>query len=264
MLERFRLAQQAEVNRLKLLEKTKAMPAPYAGPRPSFAARLKAMGPGAIIAEYKRASPSHGEINLELSPEGVAAGYAAAGAAAISVLTEKEHFMGELSFIERMAAPGLPLLRKDFLIHPLQAAETASTPASALLLIARMLDEERFLQMLERAVGYGLEAVLEVFDRADLDKTRRVLEKTSLEQPIIQVNNRDLKTLTVSDAPSRELIKEKGRGEIWISASGASTASDVRLRADLGFDAVLVGASLMRGENPSAALAALRMREETS
>ena len=257
MLERFRTAQRPRISRLEAMRDAKAMPPPLAGERPAFSARLKRGEPIALIAEYKRASPSRGSINLAASPEDIAAAYAAAGASAISVLTEEEYFQGHPSYIGRMAGPGLPLLRKDFLIHPLQVLETAATPASALLLIARMLDEGTFIRMLEMAAGAGLETVLEIFDEEDLQKVRRVLAVAPAAPVIIQVNNRDLRTLRVSDAPSRALIPRKKAGEIWISASGINTGEQVLERAALGFDAVLVGSSLMECGDPGAALAGL-------
>lgn len=233
------------------------LPPPLGGIRPSLAENLKKKRPIAVIAEYKRASPSRGDINLADAPEAIGAAYAEAGAAAISVLTERDHFKGELAFLERMSVTGLPLLRKDFLIHPLQVAETAATPASALLLIARMLDDAVLSAMLAAASEAGLETVLEIFDERDLVAVRRVLGNAPVSPVIIQVNNRDLQTLRVSDAPSRALIRHKREGEVWISASGITCREQVLERAGLGFDAVLVGSSLMERESPGAALARL-------
>lgn len=257
MLDRFRKAQQPAVARLLALEEVGQPPAPYAGFRPPFAAGLLAKGPGAVIAEYKRASPSQGEINLGRAPEEIARLYAEAGAGALSVLTEEAYFKGDIGYLQRMSGPGLPLLRKDFLIHPLQITETAATPASALLLIARMLPDADLALMLRAAAEAGLEAVIEVFDEADLEKTRSVLAKEPVQPVIIQVNNRDLQNLTVSDGPSRRLIREKSGGEVWISASGVETRGRVEELAAMGFDAVLVGTSLMRQADPGAALRTL-------
>lgn len=257
MLEKFRLAQLPRIERLQALEKSGALPAPYPGHRPSLAAGLRAVGPGALIAEYKRASPSAGAINLSLSPEETALAYASAGAAAISVLTEEVYFQGDIAYLQRMLAPGLPLLRKDFLIHPLQARETAATPASALLLIARMLPGRLLRDMAAATREAGLEAVLEVFDKADLERAREALQSVGFLPAIIQVNNRDLQTLKVDEAVSRRLIMEKLEQEIWISASGAERREQIEERAALGFDAVLAGSFLMAGGNPGAALAAL-------
>ncbi|WP_449241896.1 indole-3-glycerol-phosphate synthase [Desulfovibrio sp.] len=252
MLERFRQAKQAEIARLRAAAEAGSLPAPLAGARPGFQAALAAGGPCAVIAEYKRASPSRGVINLSLEPGDVARMYAHAGASALSVLTEEVHFQGRLEYLAAMTGPGLPLLRKDFLFHPLQVLETAGTPASALLLIARMFREARELRDLrEMAEGLGLEAVVEVFDTADMDLARES------GAALIQVNNRDLERLSVSLDVSRGLAGQRREGEFWISASGVERPEQVRELASLGFGAVLVGTSLMSSADPGAALAAL-------
>ena len=156
-----------------------------------------------------------------------------------------------------MTGPGLPLLRKDFRLHPLQVRETASTPASALLLIVRMLDDALLAAMLRETYALAIEAVIEIFDRADLDRARAGMRAAGCGSGIIQVNNRDLSTLTVSDAPSRELIGEKRENELWISASVINSREQVLERAQMGFDAVLVGSSLMETDDPGLALARL-------
>ncbi|MDR2160923.1 MAG: indole-3-glycerol-phosphate synthase [Desulfovibrio sp.] len=255
MLKEFRAAQLPAVERLRALEKAGILPPPHPAPRPPFAARLS--GKGAIIAEYKRASPSAGPLNLAVSPEEMAYAYAAGGAAAISVLTEERHFQGRLAYLERMSAPGLPLLRKDFLIHPLQVRETAATPASSLLLIVRLLQAGELTAMLLAAQAAGLEAVLEIFDSADLWQARRALADTGTSPAVIQVNSRDLRTLAVDAALARALIRRREPGEIWISASGVHCREEVEERRDLGFNAILIGSCLMSAPDPRAALAAL-------
>ena len=242
MLERFRAAKQAEIDALLLLERTGQRPAPWNGERPGFSQALKAKGKGAVIAEYKRASPSKGVINERLDPAQVAKAYLRGGAAAMSVLTEKDHFRGSLDYL--FQAKGLPLLRKDFLYHPVQVADTASTPASALLLIARCFARDQDLAaMLAAAREAGLEAVTEVFDEQDLAMARRV------KAGIIQVNNRDLDTLTVNLDVSRNMARHRDEDsdELWISASGIEGRDTVLELAGLGYDAVLVGTWLMAG-----------------
>jgi indole-3-glycerol phosphate synthase len=255
MLEKFRAAQAAPIKRLKALEAAEKLPAPYTGRRPSFSDALLESGPIAVIAEYKRASPSKGDINLGLSPEAVAAMYAASGAAAISVLTEEAHFKGSLDYLEAISAAGLPMLRKDFLLHPLQVVETAATKASALLLIVRMLTDEELAEMLRLTYDANLEAVVEVFDAADLDRAE------AAGAHIIQVNNRDLNTLKTDLDVSRRLAPRKRPGRIWISASGIATRTDVLGMAALGYNAVLVGTSIMAEPDPGAALAVLAGKE---
>ena len=255
MLEKFRAAQAPAIRRLKALEVAEDLPRPYAGKRPSFSDALLAAGPIAVIAEYKRASPSAGDINLGLSPEEVAAMYAASGAAAISVLTEETYFKGSIEYLETINAVGLPMLRKDFLLHPLQVVETAATKASALLLIVRMLTDAELGEMLRLTYDAGLEAVVEVFDEADLERAE------SAGAHIIQVNSRDLDTLTTDLGVARRMAARKRPGRIWIAASGIKTRADVLAMAALGYNAVLVGTSIMAEPDPGAALAVLAGRE---
>lgn len=253
MLARFREAQLPGIARLRRLEAAGELPAPMTYPgrqgRPCFSRALRAAGSPAVIAEYKRASPSRGVINLDLSPADVAKMYADNGAAAFSVLTEEAHFQGSLHYLADMAFAGVPMLRKDFLLDLLQVAETAATPASALLLIMRMFDgADDVREMIERAREHGIEAVCEVFDEADLDMARWAGAE------IIQVNNRDLDTLVTDLDVSRRLVGTRGAGELWISASGLETPQQVEEMGERGFDAVLIGTSLMSRPDPGAAL----------
>ena len=258
MLERFRAAKQAEIDGLLARQAKGDMPKPWSGTRPGFSDALKAKGKGAVIAEYKRASPSKGVINERLGPAQVAEAYRAGGAAAMSVLTEEAHFRGSLDYLfqaHEAAGAGLPLLRKDFLYHPVQVAATAATPASALLIIVRCFDSDQDLaDMLAAADQAGIEAVTEVFDQADLDRARKAGAR------IIQVNNRDLDTLAVSLDVSRDMAKRMGQAgheELWISASGVEDRATVQELAGLGFDAVLVGTWLMAGDDPESRLRGL-------
>ncbi|MBG0776116.1 MAG: indole-3-glycerol-phosphate synthase [Desulfovibrionaceae bacterium] len=249
MLERFRAAKQAEIADLARLASAGRMPAPLPGKRPSFCTALTRAEGIAVIAEYKRASPSKGVINLELTPGDVARAYARAGADCLSVLTEADHFQGDLEFLDRMRPTGLPMLRKDFLLDPLQVRRTAATPASALLLIARMFDDaDGLATLLELAASFGIESVVEIFDRRDLTLARRAGAR------IIQVNNRDLDTLETSLDVSLSLIVERRPSELWISASGVTRPEDLVLLREAGFGAALVGTFLMQGGDPEAAL----------
>lgn len=254
MLEKFRQAKQADIERLIALEDQGLMPAPFTGERPDFIRALWENSPGAVIAEYKRASPSKGEINMSITPEEVARAYRDAGAAALSVLTEETYFKGSLEYLTRMAGAGLPMLRKDFILHPVQVIETAATPASALLLIARMSEKEELREMLGLAMAFELAAVVEVFDEADLEKI------ADLDPEIVQVNSRDLDKLTTDLAVAERLAKHKQDGQVWIAASGISKREDVERMIAAGYDAVLVGTSLMQGGDPGKALKALTGR----
>ena len=244
MLEKFRKAKAAEVAALEELAGQGRLPRPHARALPGFCAGLKKAGKRPVIAEYKRASHAQGDINLALIPEQAALAYARAGAGALSVLTEEHWFKGSLSFLERMAGPGLPLLRKDFIIHPLQVAQTAATPASAILVIVRMLDDGLLDAVIGKSRDLGLEPVVEVFDAEDLRRAHKA------GADIIQVNNRDLDTLRVDLDNSRRLVGKKRGGDFWISASGIETPAQLDGLLGLGFDAALVGSALMKADRP--------------
>ena len=252
MLEKFRQAKQPEIERLKKMNDKNKMRSFYVGTRPSFSHALTASEDCAVIAEYKRASPSMGDINLKMKPKKVAEMYKRAGAACVSVLTEEDYFKGSLDFLDKIKPVGLPMLRKDFIFDPLQVQDTASTPASAILLIARYFPVwEELARMVALSVAAGLEPVVEVFDLKDLDIARKAGAS------IIQVNNRDLDTLKTSLDKSLKMGGLKKDGEVWIAASGIFTRQEVLDMKAAGFDAVLIGTSLMREDDPEAALAKL-------
>ncbi len=252
MLDKFREAKELEIESLQKNFMEGHLPAVYREERPSFVEAIKAKAPGAVIAEFKPASPSKGILRTEINPMDFADMYANNGAAAISVLTEHKYFGGTPDFLFMMKKDGVPLLRKDFIFDPLQVAMTASSPASAVLLIARMCDDVNHLaQLIEIARLPGLAPVVEIFDQADLDMAREA------GADIIQVNNRDLNTLETSLDQSRNFIKQKKDGELWICASGVSEREQVEEMADLGFDAVLIGTCLMEADNPAEKLAEL-------
>lgn len=255
MLEKFRQAKDNEIASLLEQKKQGLMPPPFTGTRPPFCASLKKRFP-AVIAEYKRASPSKGEINLDNTPEKVAQDYAQGGAGAISVLTEEKYFQGHLSYLYQMAAFNLPLLRKDFIYHPIQVERTAAIPASAILVIVRCVDDEMLATLIQTSLSYGLEPVVEVCDSEDLVRAKKANAK------IIQVNNRNLDILVIDKAISAKLIPEKSADEFWITASGIETHDELLRLLNLGFDAALIGSFLMEGGTPGRKLAALIKGEE--
>jgi indole-3-glycerol phosphate synthase len=252
MLNRFREAKQAEIAALRALSERGEMPRAWYGHRPPFAARLRSRGPAALIAEFKRASPSMGDLNLTLGPREAAMLFAVNGAAAMSVLTEETHFKGSLDYLGACAGEALPLLRKDFLFDPLQVVATAATPASAFLLVVRMFPEgEQLREMIQAGRDLGLEAVVEIFDKRDLELARQAGAE------IIQVNARDLDTLEVDHGNVRRLISQGRPSELWIAASGVSTPEQVREAAEGGYDAVLVGTAIMTSDDPGAVVRSL-------
>ena len=227
------------------------MSAAAAGPAPSFAAALGG-GTVAVIAELKRRSPSMGSINEMLDVPARAAEYAAAGAAALSVLTEPSRFGGSLSDLR--AARGavlLPLLRKDFIVDRLQLLEARSAGASAVLLIARALSPERRRALAFEASALGLDVLLEVRDERELEHALRV------DHAVIGINNRNLETLVMDDAVSARLLPLVPSDRFAVYESGVKNRQDIERAAALGADAVLVGSSLSAAAIGGAAVAAL-------
>lgn len=254
-LDRFRTAKMPEIELLQQQQAAGALPQAYVGHRPDFLAALNnpANGkPVAVIAEFKQASPSRGTIHLGITPEDIARQYADGGADCFSVLTEKDYFSGELGFLARMAPANVPMLRKDFIFDPLQVVETASTPASAMLLIVRMTPDANVLRELrEQAERHGIHSVVEIFNEEDLALARESGAR------IIQVNARDLDTLKTDRKVCLQLAAQKRDGETWIAASGIDSTEHILEAAEAGYDAVLIGTSLMEGGTPGAALSAM-------
>lgn len=263
LLERFRTAKADEVEALRALEARGCLPPVFEEKRPDFMAALSSRAgraPLAVVAEYKRASPSRGVICESLEVEDVARQYAAAGASAVSVLTEETFFRGRLEYLARAAQPALyagprpPLLRKDFIFDALQVRATASTPASALLLIVRLTPQEDVLRALrEQAESFGMQAVVEIFDAEDLRLARQSGAR------IIQVNARDLESLAVDREACLQLARAcpPRADELWIAASGMSRPEHLAAAAQAGYRAALVGSALMENGVPGEALGAL-------
>lgn len=207
----------------------------------------------AIIAEIKKASPSKGLLAADFAPTSIAATYEKGGAAALSVLTDRQFFQGSLADLEgARGACSLPVLRKDFTIDPLQILEAAAHGADAVLLIAAVLSDIELRDFRETAESYGLAALVEVHDAGEL--TRAVASGAG----IIGVNNRDLRTFEVRLETSLDLAGGMPASAIRVSESGIHSKADIaRLRA-AGYHAFLVGESLMRAGDPEAALRGLR------
>jgi len=202
-----------------------------------------------IIAEVKRASPSRGTINAKLSAADQARAYERGGAIAISVLTEPVRFGGSN---EDLAAVGsavrLPVLKKDFHVAVIQLLEARALGASAALVIARAIPPDRLAEMLTAGREIGLEILVEVRSRAELDLA------LSLGADLIGVNNRDLETLAVDPSTSVRVIPLVPRSSLAIAESGIETRADVERAAAAGADAVLVGAALSASPDPEAAV----------
>jgi len=222
-------------------------------PARDFAGALRRGAAPAVIAEVKFASPSKGRLRAARDVEGVAEGYATAGAAALSVVTEPGSFAGELAFLERAAAAsGLPVLRKDFLLEPYEVTEARAYGADAVLLIARLLTREALAAMVARAAELGMASLVEIHEEAELGRLE------GLPLSVVGVNHRDLDTLALDRGLSARLAPRLPAGVLRVAESGLEAGDDLRRMASLGYDAVLVGGALMSTPDPGAALAALR------
>jgi indole-3-glycerol phosphate synthase len=219
-----------------------------------------------IIAEIKDRSPAEGELNEAGSDRaGRARAYVAGGAAAISVLTEPSRFAGSLGHLAEVVAavPGTPVMRKDFLVEPVQVVEARAAGASGVLLIATMLDDGKLRAMLDCAWEHGLFVLLETFDRSDLERVAMLIGnaddrlRADSGQLLVGVNTRDLRTLEVDGARLQQLAAELPRARC-VAESGLADADDVAAVAALGYRLALVGTALMRSADPAALIAAMR------
>ena len=206
-----------------------------------------------IIAEFKRRSPSKGEIRRDADALISIRAYESAGAAAVSVLTEEEYFGGSLDDLRAARkAVSLPILRKDFIFDEYQVYESAAAGADAVLLIVAVLDDETLVR-LRRIIEdeLGMDALVEVHTAAEMKGAAVCGAK------IIGVNNRDLQTFTVSLETSVQLAPMAPKGSVLISESGIESAGDIRRLRSVGYRAFLIGESLMRADDPGATLRSL-------
>jgi indole-3-glycerol phosphate synthase len=220
-------------------------------PRPrDFVAALRSRKP-AIIAEVKRASPSKGDILPGLDPAAVARDYQAAGAAAISVLTDR-HFKGSLADLSAVrAAIDLPLLRKDFIFDPYQLYEARTAGADCVLLIAAMLQQDQLHGLAALARELGLAALVEVHNREEFSRAGE------LGAELIGINNRDLHTFRTDLATTSELLCGYNGAALIVSESGIERPEHIRQLYTDGAGAFLIGESLLRGGTPRHTLVAL-------
>ena len=223
-------------------------------PRPArraFRGALQQRRP-AIISEIKKASPSAGVIAAEFDPARIAKSYEQGGAAALSVLTDRQFFQGSIEDLEQArAATSLPVLRKDFTLDPYHIIQAAAAGADAVLLIVAALSDSELAELLAVAEERDLDALVEVHDERELDRA------LAAGADLIGINNRNLKTLQVSLETSFALAKMLPRNVLAVSESGIRTADDIRRLMDAGFQAFLIGESLMKQPDPGAALAEL-------
>ena len=198
-----------------------------------------------VIAEVKKGSPSHGVILEDYFPENIARDYERNGASAISVLTEKNFFLGDdlhLSSIKRLV--NLPVLRKDFIISEYQIYQSKKIGADAVLLIARCLERDELEKFIKVAKSIKIESVVEIHDEDDLKKIE------GLKIDIIGINNRDLKTFEVSLETSFRLKDLLPSNSLVISESGIKTSEDIKALKEKGFNGVLIGEVLLKSPSP--------------
>lgn len=233
----------------------RALVAPQSGGR--FVSALKRDGLN-IIAEIKRRSPSKGVIRENFDPVTIARNYTANGAAAISVLTEEDFFDGSLDYLRAVRAEtAVPLLRKDFIFNEYQIWEAVHAGADCILLIAAMLEPVQFNDLLQAAYGLGLDVLVEVHDRAELEKV------LPYDVRLLGINNRNLRSFHTTLDTSLQLAADLPKSLTLVSESGLRTRADLELLRGAGFHAFLIGEELMRAPDEGAALRSLIQPPET-
>lgn len=238
----------------RLRERSRELESALDGARPprGLAGALGTAGTVSLMAECKRRSPGAGPIRPDVDPVELARGYRSAGASAISVLTDETYFGGSLDDLRAIGyAVELPVLRKDFTLDPLHVVEARGAGADAVLLIVRILDDPALRSLHEEAAGLGMDVLVEVHDRAELDRALDVGAK------LVGINNRDLATFTTDLSTTETLLDLVPDDVVVVSESGIRDRDDVIRLGRAGVDAVLVGESLLRADDPSQAAAEL-------
>ena len=257
VLETICTDKRAHVARLKSRKPLGAMldDALAARPTRGFAARLEtaaARGEYGLIAEIKRASPSSGTIRPDFDPAALARAYQKGGATCLSVLTDTHYFQGTNDHLAAArAAVTLPVLRKDFMVDPYQIIESRALGADCVLLIMAVLEDAEAGDMEALAAAHGMDALIEVHDRNELERALRLRSR------LIGINNRNLKTLKTDLSTTRRLGALVPDDRILVSESGLHTPDDLASMADVGARCFLVGESLMRQPDVEAATRAL-------
>jgi indole-3-glycerol phosphate synthase len=212
-----------------------------------------------LIAEFKRRSPSVGDIRREATPNEIARAYEEGGAAALSVLTDVPNFGGSLEDLrEAREACALPVLQKDFMVESYQLYEAAVVGADAILLIVAALDQDTLARLSEDASNLDLDCMVEVHDEHDLERALDV------DAEVIGINNRNLDDFTVDVRTTLELITDVPAGKTVVSESGISERATLEELDRVGVDAVLIGEALMRADDPAAKVRELTADEDST
>jgi len=213
-----------------------------------FVGALRAKRP-AVIAEIKKASPSRGVLREQFEPAAIARSYERAGAACLSVLTDREFFQGAAEhLVAARRACALPVLRKDFVIEPYQVFESRALGADCILLIAACLSVDGMLELERIATALGMAVLAEVHDAEELERA------LSLKTPLIGINNRNLRTFETRLETTLNLLSRVPKGRIIVTESGILGGTDVKRMRDAGVETFLVGEAFMRSSDPGAAL----------
>jgi len=221
-------------------------------PPRGFAKAIQNTSGPALICEIKKASPSKGIIREDFDPAKIAKAYEAGGAACLSVLTDGPGFMGSAEVFKSVRrATSLPLLRKDFLLDPIQVAESAAMGADCILIIMAMIDDEKARSLIKEAALLGLDALVETHDAHELERA------VKLGATMIGINNRDLRTFETSLKTFGNLANQAPKNATLIAESGIFTKADIDLLSSQGAGGYLIGESLMRQDDIEAAVKTL-------
>ena len=249
VLDQILAAKREEVDRLRPQAGALRRSAEQVEPARPFAAALRAGKHVALIAEFKRRSPSAGWIRRDGLVTEITKAYSDCGARAISVLTDENFFGGVLSDLRAArAAADVPILRKDFVLEEVQLLETRAAGADAVLLIVRALDDAQLTDLLTGARGIGLDALVETHNEKEVERALRAGAQ------VIGVNNRDLSTFTVDLGLTARMLSEIPGDAVAVAESGVRSADEVAALGELGVDAVLIGETLMRADDLCAAV----------